>query len=100
MKAHTKRDLYRNALKYAEDELTYAHTFHERRYAKIVLHALTQCVEHDNEAFLRALTRMRRTPVSIDEFLNERDFLGGATEQPLLEIWPALKDDSAPSTPT
>lgn len=59
------------------------------REARIFENAARELIENENPAFFEAIGRMRRTPVTIDEFIDGKDFLGGAG----FEIWPALRED-------
>lgn len=72
-------------------ERAYAHILGSgmKREAKIFEHAAIQLIEHDNPQFFEAIGRMKRTPVTIEEFIESNDFLGGAG----FEIWPALAAD-------
>lgn len=57
----------------------------EERLGKIIQHAIVQAVDHNNPAFLKAVSRLKRLPVTIDEFVESNDYLG---EQ--MEVWPTL----------
>ncbi|QSY98542.1 hypothetical protein J2J97_32060 (plasmid) [Rhizobium bangladeshense] len=70
-----------------------AEAYGEKRSAQIINHALVQYADHDHKGFLHALSRMKRTPWTIDEFLHSKEFLASDTENSLMDIWPALKDD-------
>lgn len=59
------------------------------RAARIAVHAADKVFTEGNKAFVEGLSRMKRLPVSIDEFMEGEDFLGGVE----YDIWPALKDD-------
>lgn len=65
----------------------------EKRLCEIVRHAIVNAVDGDNPEFLRALRMMKRLPVSIDEFIASKDFLGGDTDDPIMHIWPTLVED-------
>jgi hypothetical protein len=79
-----KAALLRNA------EKVYAHALAtgEVRYGKMIHHAFTQLADHNNPAFLLALKKMKRVPVTLDEFIDSNDFLGGQ-----MDIWPKLRED-------
>ena len=59
------------------------------RMARIASHAAEKVFVHRNPEFVKALSRMKRLPVTIDEFIESDDFLTGAG----FDIWPALKED-------
>lgn len=59
-----------------------------KRVLQIAEYAAKQAHEENNPYFVRAITVMDRVPVTIDEFLDSKDFLG---EQ--IEVWEGLKDD-------
>jgi hypothetical protein len=61
----------------------------DARMARVAIHACTEVFENDNPAYIKALGLMNRLPVTIEEFMDGADFLGGAE----YDIWPALKDD-------
>jgi hypothetical protein len=65
------------------------------RMARVAEHAARQVFEHQNPEFVRALSRMKRLPVSIEEFMDGQDFLGGVE----YDIWPALKQDVVEMNP-
>lgn len=75
-------------LKRAERAYAIAEANGDKRLGKTLLHAFTQLAEHNNPAFLTALQHMRRLPVSIDEFVESPEFLGGH-----MEVWPGLMPD-------
>lgn len=60
----------------------------QSRPMRAALHAATQVFDHENPAYLEALLRLKRFPVTIDEFVESREFYA---EQE--EIWPALRED-------
>jgi len=47
-------------------------------FQDIVTHALRQCVEHENERYLYALQRTKRTPVAIDELMSSESPFGNS----------------------
>lgn len=71
-------------------EKQYAHILGQghARQAAIFRHATEQLIDFDNPAFFQAIGMCRRTPVTIDEFIQSREFMGD-----LMEIWPALMPD-------
>jgi hypothetical protein len=79
-----KAELLRNA----EKVYAAAIAMGEKRYGEIIQHAFLQLAEHNNPAFLTALKKMKRLPVTIDEFIESSEFLGGH-----MDIWPELRDD-------
>lgn len=60
----------------------------ETRKAKAFLHAFKQLHDKDNVAYLHALSRMKRFPVTVEEFVKSNDFLG---EQ--VSVWPTVLND-------
>ena len=59
------------------------------RLARIATHAAEQVIVHGNPAFVHGLTMMKHLPVTIEEFMESNEFLGGVE----YDIWPALKQD-------
>ncbi len=55
-----------------------------------VLNAFTQLHEHDNPAYIDALSKLKYFPVSIEEFIYGDDFLRSDTKDPVIDIWPTL----------
>lgn len=72
-------------------ERAYSHVLSSgaERQARIFKHAAEQIIEHDNPLFFEAIGRMRRLPVTIDEFVESKEFLGGVE----YDIWPTLRAD-------
>jgi hypothetical protein len=62
------------------------------REAEIFRNAAEQLIEHDNPAFFDAIGRLKRIPVTIDEFMDSKEFLGCSTDEPLMDVWPGLRD--------
>lgn len=61
------------------------------REARIFKHAAEQLIEHENPEFFNAIGRMKRIPVTVDEFMDSREFLGCDTDEPLMDFWPNLR---------
>lgn len=61
------------------------------RVAEMYRHAAEEVIEHSNPAYFEALDQLNKTPATIDEFLDSREFLGMDTNDPLMEIWPKLR---------
>jgi hypothetical protein len=72
-------------------ERAYSHALASgmERQAKIFKHAAEQAIEHDNPMFFEAIGRMTRIPVTIDEFVDSKEFLAGVE----FDIWPTLRGD-------
>ena len=72
-------------------ERAYSHALSSgmARQAAIFKHAATQAIEHDNPLFFEAIGRMKRVPVTIDEFVDSKEFLAGVE----FDIWPTLRGD-------
>lgn len=66
----------------------------ETRQAKIMLNAFQELHNNNNAAYIYAIQKLRRMPVTIEEFIESPEFLG---EQ--IEIWPALKQSIIDSNP-
>jgi hypothetical protein len=58
------------------------------RYGRIWRHALERLLTHSDPRAYKAAVLLKRVPVTIEEFVNDPDFLGGR-----IEIWPALMPD-------
>ncbi len=58
------------------------------RDAQIMRNALTQLIEKNNDAYLRAIKLARSIPVSIDEFIESEDFMDNR-----VDVWPKLRDE-------
>lgn len=74
-------------------ERAYAHalaTGHKRE-AEIFKNAAVHLIENENSAFFDAIGRLKKIPVTIDEFMDSREFMGCSTDEPLMEVWPNLK---------
>lgn len=59
------------------------------RNAEAFQNAAVRLFEHDDPTQFGFLYAMKRLPVSIEEFLHEKDFIGGVD----MDIWPAIADD-------
>lgn len=72
-------------------ERAYAHALASgyEREGKIFKHAADQAIMHGNPQFFDAIGRMKRTPVTIDEFVESKEFLAGVE----YNIWHTLRDD-------
>lgn len=75
-------------LKAAEKQCAKARASGQFRVALVFANAIQQCLEYDNPGPLRAVMQLERFPVTIDEFVESRDFLGQR-----VDIWPALMED-------
>lgn len=60
------------------------------RALKVFEHAALMLYEHNNPHYLTALMNMSSWPVTIDEFIESKDFLG---HDPDFNVWPSLRDD-------
>ncbi len=58
------------------------------REARIWKFVSEQLCEHDNPGPFQAVIQLKRMPVTIDEFVESKEFLGD-----LMEVWPALRSD-------
>ncbi|CAO3460765.1 hypothetical protein [Azospirillum argentinense] len=73
----------------AEQALAKAEASGSKRRAAVTRFAAEQAIEHDNFEFIRGLMNgMKRIPVTIDQFIEDPDYLGQ-----LITVWPALRDD-------
>ena len=86
-KRHTKELLIR-----AEKMYALAEANGEKRKGAIILNAFEELHDNNNPAYIYAMQKMRRLPVSIEEFVQSSDFLGNDTNRPVIEIWPALQE--------
>lgn len=59
------------------------------REAAMFKNAAEELILRDNPAFFDAIGRLKRTPVTIDEFVESKEFLAGVE----YEIWPTLRDE-------
>jgi hypothetical protein len=57
------------------------------REAEIFRNAAYEIIENDNPAFMHAIARCKRIPVTVDEFIESKEFLGD-----LMEVWPLLRE--------
>lgn len=85
-KSNTKELLLR-----AEKMYALAESHGEKRKGKIILNAFEQLHDHNNPAYIYAMQKLRRMPVTIEEFVASGDFLGNDTSRPVIEIWPTLE---------
>lgn len=60
----------------------------EARQARILTHAVNEAVERNSLTRLRQLRQLRHWPVTLEEFVHSKEFLGGR-----VEVWPALYRD-------
>lgn len=81
-------------LRRAERIYSLAEANGEKRYGRIIQHAIVQLADENNPAYLQALARMKRLPVTIDEFVESPDFLGGH-----MEVWEKLMPDIRAGNP-
>lgn len=58
------------------------------REAEIFKYAAEQIIDHNNAAPFTMMGRMNKLPVTIDEFISSKEFLGD-----LFDIWPTLMPD-------
>lgn len=56
------------------------------REERIVGHAALQMIEHENPEYLNAITKLKRFPVTIDEFIESKEFLAGTG----YNVWDAV----------
>ena len=66
----------------------------ETRKAKMMLNAFTELHENNNGGYIYAIQKLKRMPVTIEEFMDSKEFLA---EQ--LEIWPKLKQSLIETNP-
>lgn len=59
-----------------------------QREAEIFRHAAESLIERENPAVFEMLSRLKRIPVMVDEFVQSKEFLGD-----LMEVWPTLMPD-------
>ncbi|MCO6419290.1 hypothetical protein JYK14_24470 [Siccirubricoccus sp. KC 17139] len=75
----------------AEREVAKAEASGDKRMEAVLRFAAEQAIVENNLVPFRQLTMgMKRLPVTIDEFVESPDFLGG---DPDFTIWPALRED-------
>lgn len=60
----------------------------EKRTGQIFYNAANQLIEHENSMYFRALGLMNKMPVTIDEFIDSKEFIGDQ-----MGVWPTLRDD-------
>lgn len=75
----------------AEKMYALAEAHGEKRKGKIILNAFEELYNNNNPAYIYALQKLRRMPVTIEEFIESGDFLGNDTNRPVIEIWDTLK---------
>lgn len=64
------------------------------REAAIFRKAAYEMIENNNPAFMHAVSRCKRIPVTIDEFIESKEFLGE-----LMDVWPSLREDLRRANP-
>lgn len=62
----------------------------DERKGLIALNAFRELHENNNPAYIFAMQKMKRLPVTIEEFVNSTEFLGHGSAQPVLDIWEPL----------
>ncbi|RKZ86314.1 MAG: hypothetical protein DRQ39_05875 [Gammaproteobacteria bacterium] len=65
-----------------------ASKFDNRMLAEMYVYACEQQIVHNNPHYMQFMGELDQTPVSIVEFLDSEDFLGGTD----LTLWPAVRD--------
>lgn len=88
--SHDKRQTA-ELLKRAEKMYALAEANGEKRKGAIILNAFEELHDNNNPAYIYAMQKLRRLPVSIEEFVASEDFLGNDTNRPVIEIWDTLK---------
>lgn len=84
-----QRDPLRDMKRQAEAAYAHALSSGYAREARIFHHAAEQLIVENNPLFFEAIGRMRRVPVTIDEFVDSKEFLAGVE----YDIWPTLRED-------
>jgi hypothetical protein len=85
-----KKNTYQ-LLKNAEKAYELTVKYGEKRKGLITLNAFQQLHTHNNPAYVFALQKLKRLPVTIEEFVNSPEFLGSGTGRPVIDIWDSLK---------
>jgi hypothetical protein len=80
-----KQNTYK-LLKNAERMFEKMEGYGEKRKALIALNAFRELHENNNPAYIYALQKLKRFPVTIDEFLDSKEFLGDQ-----MEVWPSIR---------
>lgn len=86
-------------LKQAEKKYELALRHGESRKEKAALHAFRELHEKDNPQFILALNKLKYFPVSIEEFIDEPEFLNGKGSDPVITVWPSLREKLALMNP-
>jgi intein/homing endonuclease len=81
-KANTKKLLLS-----AEKMFEKAEKYGERRKGLIALNAFRELHEKNNPAYIFALQKLKRFPVTIEEFLDSKEFMGDQ-----IEVWPSIRE--------
>lgn len=71
-----------------EQRVAYLDGVGQHRYARIFEHAVRQAVENNNYDYIKAISNCERFPVTIEEFVTSKEFLGD-----IIQIWPTLLDE-------
>lgn len=74
-------------LKNAEKMYEKAEQYGEKRKGLIALNAFRELHEENNPAYIFAIQKLKRMPVTIEEFIDSKEFMGD-----VIEVWPALKE--------
>src|SRR5579875_1164658 len=59
----------------------------EKRKGLIALNAFRELHENNNPAYIFAIQKLKRYPVTIEEFLESKEFMGDQ-----IEIWPSIRE--------
>lgn len=78
----TNKDVTYTLLKRAEKAYEEALKYGESRKAKAVLHGFTELHKNDNPAYIYAIQKLKWFPVTIEEFVESKEFLGD-----LVSVW-------------
>lgn len=64
-----------------------AASFDNQMLADMYVYACEQQIEHNNSKFMEFMGELDQTPVSIEEFLDSKNFIGGTD----LKLWPEVR---------
>lgn len=79
--------LSKKASKVLQTAKLVSNTFDNKMFADLYIHATEQALYKGNNDFLRFIKQLREPPVSIETFLDSKDFMG-ATD---LKLWPEVR---------
>jgi hypothetical protein len=78
-----------NMMRELERQCALAEAHGERRLARALTYAAHQILDNNNPDYFKYISRLKRIPVTIEEFVDSPEFMGNLE----IELWPNLRRD-------